>query len=61
MHADYQEIRDTLPFYGGAPAADLSESVRLAGFSSVSIEPLMDAVLWGGPVERERYALHAHA
>jgi ubiquinone/menaquinone biosynthesis C-methylase UbiE len=59
MHADYQEIRDTLPFYGGATATDLSESARLAGFASVTVEPLMDAALWGGPMERERYALHA--
>jgi ubiquinone/menaquinone biosynthesis C-methylase UbiE len=61
MHADYQEIKETLPFYGGAPAAELSESVQLAGFSSMTIEPLMDAALWGGPVERERYALLALA
>jgi ubiquinone/menaquinone biosynthesis C-methylase UbiE len=61
MHADYQEIRETLPFYGGAQASALSESVLLAGFSSVSIELLMDPALWGGPVERERYALHAEA
>jgi ubiquinone/menaquinone biosynthesis C-methylase UbiE len=59
MHADYQEIRETLPFYGGAAAADLSHAVKVAKFSSTAIEPLMDAVLWGGPVDRERYALHA--
>jgi ubiquinone/menaquinone biosynthesis C-methylase UbiE len=59
MHADYQEIQDTLPFYGGAPAVELSAAVQTAGFPDANIEPLMDAVLWGGSVDRERYALHA--
>jgi ubiquinone/menaquinone biosynthesis C-methylase UbiE len=59
LHADYQEIKDTLPFYGGASAIDLADSVRIAGFPSSTTEPLMDPTLWGGPVERERYALHA--
>ena len=59
MHADYHEIQDTLPFYGGATAAQLSAAVQTAGFPEPSVESLMDAALWGGSVDRERYALHA--
>jgi ubiquinone/menaquinone biosynthesis C-methylase UbiE len=59
VHADYEEIQDTLPFYDGASAAELSAIVESAGFIDATAEPLMDALLWGGPVNRERYALHA--
>jgi hypothetical protein len=59
MHADYHEIQDTLPFYGGATAVELSAAVQTAGFPEPSVESLMDPALWGGPVDRERYALHA--
>lgn len=62
-HDDYQTIRSLLPLYGGSPAADLAALVASTaeggGFSTVEIEPLMDAGLWGGPPERDRYALHA--
>lgn len=57
VNPDYAGIVDALPLYGGRPASELRERMTAAGFVSVGIEPLMDAALWGGPVERERYAV----
>jgi ubiquinone/menaquinone biosynthesis C-methylase UbiE len=57
VNPDYAGIFEALPLYGGRPSSELRERVTLAGFQSVTVEPLMDAVLWGGPVERERYAV----
>jgi ubiquinone/menaquinone biosynthesis C-methylase UbiE len=59
LATDYAGIRDALPLYGGRPAAELVPRVRAAALIAVSIEPLMDAVLWGTAPDRERYALHA--
>jgi ubiquinone/menaquinone biosynthesis C-methylase UbiE len=56
---EYVEIRDALPLYGGRPAADLYSLLFAAGFVDLTVEPLMDAALWGSPSERERYALIA--
>ncbi|MFN8525636.1 MAG: methyltransferase domain-containing protein [Chloroflexota bacterium] len=58
-HADYAEIRDALPLYGGRPASVLSDLVREVGFIDVEVELLMDAVLWGKQPDRGRYALIA--
>ncbi len=57
VNPDYAGIVDALPLYGGRPASELRERVAVAGFESVTVQPLMDAVLWGGPGERERYAV----
>jgi ubiquinone/menaquinone biosynthesis C-methylase UbiE len=57
VNPDYVDIVDALPLYGGRPSSELRQRVTAAGFGAVTVEPLMDAVLWGGPVERERYAL----
>ncbi|GGR46100.1 class I SAM-dependent methyltransferase [Streptomyces netropsis] len=48
-----------LPWHRGIAAEDLAEAVRPL-VSDLRIEPLSaDAVLWGGPVTDERYALIA--
>jgi SAM-dependent methyltransferase len=57
VNADYTEIVDALPMYGGRPAAEVGERVAAAGFASVIVEPLMDAALWGSRPDRERYAV----
>ena len=57
INPDYAGIVDSLPLYGGRPASDLSERVAATGFKSVTIEPLTDEALWGGPQEQERYAV----
>lgn len=50
---------ETLPWYGGVTAEDLSAAVRPL-VTELRIEPLAgDAALWGGPVTDERYALVA--
>jgi ubiquinone/menaquinone biosynthesis C-methylase UbiE len=59
VNADYAAIVDALPLYGGRPAAELRELVAASGFKSVTVEPLMEAALWGGAQERERYAVLA--
>lgn len=54
---DYAPIRDALPLFGGSAAARLSGVAEQAGFAVEGVEPLMDAVLWGGPPTADRYAL----
>jgi hypothetical protein len=56
-HPDYDPIRGSLPLCGGRPAEVLEQLVTKAGLVDAASEPLMDEVLWGGTVERERYAL----
>jgi ubiquinone/menaquinone biosynthesis C-methylase UbiE len=57
INPDYAGIVDALPLYGGRPASELSERVAATGFKSVTIEPLADEALWGGPQKHERYAV----
>lgn len=59
INADYAEIHETLPLFDGASVEDLKPYLELAHFTGITAEPLMDPALWGGPVDRERYALHA--
>jgi ubiquinone/menaquinone biosynthesis C-methylase UbiE len=56
---DYAPIRDSLPLYGGRPAAELEALVRAHGFEHTQVEPLMTAALWVEEPDRDRYALHA--
>ncbi len=56
---DYAPIRDSLPLYGGRPAAEVEALVRAKGFASTQVEPLMTATLWVVMPEWDRYALHA--
>jgi ubiquinone/menaquinone biosynthesis C-methylase UbiE len=58
-HADYASISNFLPLINGRPAAEIAELVEAAGLADPFVEPLTDEVLWGGPKERERYALSA--
>lgn len=59
VNPDYADIVGALPLYGGRPAAELQARVQAAGFTRVTVEPLMDAALWGGQPDRERYAIIA--
>ncbi|MFN0071414.1 MAG: class I SAM-dependent methyltransferase [Chloroflexota bacterium] len=59
IKSDYQAIHETLPLFDGATASELISVAETAGFSDAHSELLMDEQLWGGPVDRERYALHA--
>lgn len=56
---DYAPIRDSLPLYGGRPAAEVEELVRESGFGRTRVEPLMTSELWIETPDRDRYALHA--
>lgn len=58
-NAEYAPIRDSLPLYGGSSAAPVEQLAMANGFARTTVEPLMDADLWLGAPERERYALHA--
>lgn len=57
--ADYAPIRDSLPLYGGRPAAEVETLVRANGFGRTQVEPLMTSELWIETPDRDRYALHA--
>ena len=57
--SDYVPIRSSLPLFSGRPAAEIAPLVEAAGLADPVVEPLTDEVLFGGPSERERYALLA--
>jgi ubiquinone/menaquinone biosynthesis C-methylase UbiE len=59
LSEDYAPIRDALPLFGGSAAERLAAVAEEAGLELVEIQPLMDAVLWGGPPTADRYALVA--
>jgi ubiquinone/menaquinone biosynthesis C-methylase UbiE len=59
VNPDYERIRGALPLFGGRPAEVLAELAATAGLVGAVSQPLMDEVLWGRAVERERYALLA--
>jgi ubiquinone/menaquinone biosynthesis C-methylase UbiE len=56
--ADYAPITSALPLVG-ARSADIALLVETSGLADPFVELLTDEVLWGGPQERERYALSA--
>lgn len=58
MQPDYADIHASLPLYGGGAADALSAFAVRAGLDVERVDPLTDEVLWGEPVERDRYALH---
>jgi hypothetical protein len=47
-----------LPWQTG-PAPEIASLVEASGLANLAVEPLTDAVLWGAPSERQRYALSA--
>lgn len=51
---EHEGMRDRLPFYGGRPAEEVAAFLRAQGVREVAITPLMDPVLWGGPVTQPR-------
>ena len=55
---DYAPITSALPLVG-ARSAEIAPLVKASGLADPFIELLTDEVLWGGPQERERYALSA--
>ena len=60
-YAAHPGVPEALPLYGGRPPERLADFVAesgLGGTYAIQIEPLMDRVLWGEDVPRERYALH---
>jgi hypothetical protein len=56
---DYEPISSSLPLFSGRPAAEIAPLVEAAGWADLVVEPLPDEVLWGGPSERQRFALSA--
>jgi ubiquinone/menaquinone biosynthesis C-methylase UbiE len=59
--AEYTEIHNRLPLFGGRPENEIAELVRSRGFSSVITEPLMEPELWIEPPNHPRYLLTARA
>ena len=57
MQAEYEHIHRQLPFYGGQPAETLVTFLSVQGVRDVSIEPLMDATLWGQLPQHPRYLI----
>jgi ubiquinone/menaquinone biosynthesis C-methylase UbiE len=58
-HVDYDPISSALPLVSGPPAAAIIPLIAAAGLTDPSVEPLTDAVLWGGEAINPRYALSA--
>ncbi len=52
---EYEGIEDQLPFYGGRPAEELVAFLGEQELHTLTVQPLMDEVLWGGPVQHPRY------
>jgi ubiquinone/menaquinone biosynthesis C-methylase UbiE len=59
VQPDYESIHEALPLYGGMPSDALAERLRAAGLRDVTVEPLLDASLWGEEADRERYLIMA--
>lgn len=51
----YWRTERELPLFGGAPATRLADLLKVHGVCDVSVEPLMDPMLWGGPPKFFRY------
>ncbi|MGH7933099.1 MAG: class I SAM-dependent methyltransferase [Candidatus Binataceae bacterium] len=58
---EYAQIHDRLPLFGGRPGAEIATLVRVHGFASVTVEPLMDPELWTEPPAHPRYWVTALA
>lgn len=58
---EYAEIHDRLPLFGGRPHEEIAALVSARGYSSVTVEPLMDPELWTEPPAHPRYLVIAKA
>jgi SAM-dependent methyltransferase len=55
--ARYREAHTRLPFYGGPSATQLASLLDSLGLRDVTVEPLMNAVLWGKMPPHPRYVV----
>ncbi len=51
----YQRVHTELPFFGGAPAERLVALFEAQGLRNITVEPLMNPVLWGEVPQYPRY------
>jgi ubiquinone/menaquinone biosynthesis C-methylase UbiE len=51
----YSRLEAQLPFSGGPAASELAAFLEAQGVQEVSVEPLMDPMLWGEPPAFPRY------
>ena len=59
VQPDYETIHEALPLYGGRPPEVLAAMLEACGFGEITVEPLVDAALWGGVVRDDRYLITA--
>lgn len=59
IQPDYQPIAQNLPFYGGIESERLIDYFAAEGYRDTTVEPLMDAVLWGKQPDKPRYLIEA--
>lgn len=55
LEQQYAKEHVKLPFYGGPSSAELIALLERQGFRSVTLIPLMEAVLWGEAPKNPRY------
>jgi len=53
----YDRIHDLLPFYGGMEGQELADFFSVQGLANIELIPLMDATLWGGEPDRQRFVI----
>jgi ubiquinone/menaquinone biosynthesis C-methylase UbiE len=58
-YAEYVQIHERLPLFGGRPEDDIVELIRSCGFDTVTTEPLMQPELWIEPPSHPRYLVIA--
>ncbi|GAB3118509.1 class I SAM-dependent methyltransferase [Streptomyces calidiresistens] len=61
LPSPYGEGAEPLPWAGGVPAEALEEAIRPLVAAWMTVPLSGDPVLWGGPVDDERYAVVARA
>ena len=54
-HWKYQQLQAQLPFSGGPPAEKLVAFLEMLGLKDLTVEPLMNPVLWGDGPQYSRY------
>jgi ubiquinone/menaquinone biosynthesis C-methylase UbiE len=51
----YHQLQGQLPFWGGPSAEKLVAFLEALGLKNVTVEPLMNRILWGGGPQYSRY------